>query len=90
MATKTHKRMIRLGSCKEAAIGPGLRKMPVHTVPPKVTAMPKPVPKTFQSLFSMQDVLAYCGEVIGVFDISQGLEVRGFPFFRKELIIDAN
>ena len=90
MATRTHKRMIRLGSCKEAAIGPGLRKIPVPTVPPMVTATPKVVPKTFQSLFSMQDVLAHGREVVGVFDISQGLEISRFPFLREELIIDAH
>jgi hypothetical protein len=53
-------------------MGPGLRKMPVPTVPPSVTAIPKPVPKTFQSLFSMQDVLTHGREVVGVFDVAQG------------------
>ena len=90
MATKTHKLRIKEGSCKEAAMGPGLRRIPVPTVPPSVTATPKPVPKTFQSLFSIQYVLTYGREVVGVFDVSQGLEVCGFPLLRKELIIDAH
>lgn len=90
MATKTHKLRINPGSCKEAAMGPGLRKMPVPTVPPSVTAIPKPVPKTFQSLFSMQDVLAHGREVVGVFYVAQGLEIDCFPLLWEELIIDAH
>ena len=90
MATKTHKLRIKVGSCKEAAMGPGLRRIPVPTVPPSVTATPKPVPKTFQSLFSIQYILTYGREVVGVFYVSQGSEIDGFPFFGKELIVDAN
>jgi hypothetical protein len=38
----------------------------------------------------MQDVLAHGREVVGVFDISQGLEISRFPFLREELIVDAH
>ena len=49
MATKIQSEIIKIGSWRDAAMGPGLRKIPVPIVPPRVTATPKVVPKTFHN-----------------------------------------
>src|SRR5437588_2999481 len=58
MPPATHNKTIANGACSCSATRPGVRRIPTPTVPPILTARPKPTPKTRRSRPDVSDTIA--------------------------------